>query len=632
MAIKTITTLKTDVNSNITTNGARDITAAIHNALLQDILDSCVNRISDVSILGLYDFSSSQTYLEGQAVIYDDGSGNKIYRANTDNGPAAFNASEWDDISGDTNLGTSDLTLTANRILSGGGFSLDLGTSGSKLSTLNAETEDGGFTFRENYSVDARYNEIGNDIFTGSYIKSVSAIATTNSEFRTGTSLAFWTSTTSTQKSSGNFTPTEAQISYFKVGTGIVDLRLNGTGGLIARDVVSGLGLNYNDRTVDEASVVWGTDDNHIPSIGLIKANVGASITNDYIPIGNATNDGIEDGKLSQVDGGTATETEILLNDIAYVTDAIHSLDIKGADTGKTDLNRFYQKYIEDTTANPAHHDGVTGKQTWLNELYAQDTSLSIWSNNVDSSQRSSGMEFVAEGLSWVKCRLLTTAAISATNVPILSTGSDIDVVLGTYNTQFCTFRTRNNENRLYIGGINSAFNATMPTGNAYLNLVHSSNVSAEQRPHLAIIDGYDETSGVIDGNVWLSSNDSKFYLRNSNSVNIPLEGLKSVISNSQASTATLTVDSDTQDLETVTALAAAMTIAAPTGTPVDGQKLVIKIKDDGTSRALTWNAIFQVIGTTLPTATTISKWHRIECEYNTTDTKWDVVDVKEQA
>jgi hypothetical protein len=34
----------------------------------------------------------------------------------------------------------------------------------------------------------------------------------------------------------------------------------------------------------------------------------------------------------------------------------------------------------------------------------------------------------------------------------------------------------------------------------------------------------------------------------------------------------------------------------------------------------------------TLPTATTISKWMYVEAEYNSTDTKWDVVDVKIEA
>ena len=100
----------------------------------------------------------------------------------------------------------------------------------------------------------------------------------------------------------------------------------------------------------------------------------------------------------------------------------------------------------------------------------------------------------------------------------------------------------------------------------------------------------------------------------------------------SVASTATLTVDSSLYDQAIVTAQAAALTIAAPTGSPVQGRKLIIRIKDNATARALTWNAIFRVIGVTLPTTTVISKTMYIGCIYNSTDTKWDVVAVVEEA
>lgn len=97
-------------------------------------------------------------------------------------------------------------------------------------------------------------------------------------------------------------------------------------------------------------------------------------------------------------------------------------------------------------------------------------------------------------------------------------------------------------------------------------------------------------------------------------------------------STATLTVTSDTKGMAILTAMAVNTTIASPTGTPVQGQKLTIRLKDDGTSRTLTWNSIFRAIGVTLPTATTASKTLYVGCIYNSTDTKWDVVAVNEEA
>ena len=101
---------------------------------------------------------------------------------------------------------------------------------------------------------------------------------------------------------------------------------------------------------------------------------------------------------------------------------------------------------------------------------------------------------------------------------------------------------------------------------------------------------------------------------------------------NSQASTATLTVNSDTTDLAILTAQAAALTIAAPTGTPAQGRNLIIRIKDNGTARAITWNAIFRAIGVTLPATTTISKTLYILAKYNDTDSNWDVLAVNEEA
>ena len=93
------------------------------------------------------------------------------------------------------------------------------------------------------------------------------------------------------------------------------------------------------------------------------------------------------------------------------------------------------------------------------------------------------------------------------------------------------------------------------------------------------------------------------------------------------ASSATPTPDGDANDIFTVTALAVAATFAAPTGTPTNGQKLIIRIKDDATARALAWNAIYRA-GTdvALPTTTVVSKTMYCGFIYNSADTKWDLV------
>jgi hypothetical protein len=100
----------------------------------------------------------------------------------------------------------------------------------------------------------------------------------------------------------------------------------------------------------------------------------------------------------------------------------------------------------------------------------------------------------------------------------------------------------------------------------------------------------------------------------------------------SAASASSLTPSVATADIYAYTALAAALTINAPTGTPVDGERIRYRFKDNGTARALTWNATFRIVGTTLPTTTVISKVVYVDTIYNAAETVWDVIDVKQQA
>lgn len=91
------------------------------------------------------------------------------------------------------------------------------------------------------------------------------------------------------------------------------------------------------------------------------------------------------------------------------------------------------------------------------------------------------------------------------------------------------------------------------------------------------------------------------------------------------ASSATPTPDANNHDQYNVTALAANATFAAPTGTPTDGQPLLIRIKDNGTARTLGFNTIYRA-GTdiALPTTTVINKTMYLQFVYNAADSKWD--------
>lgn len=100
----------------------------------------------------------------------------------------------------------------------------------------------------------------------------------------------------------------------------------------------------------------------------------------------------------------------------------------------------------------------------------------------------------------------------------------------------------------------------------------------------------------------------------------------------STTSTSTLTYDSDTYDVYTLTAQAAALTLANPSGTPTDGQSIMMRFKDNGTARALTWSGSqWRAIGLTLPTTTTISKWLYALAVWQAADSKWDVIAVGQE-
>lgn len=83
-----------------------------------------------------------------------------------------------------------------------------------------------------------------------------------------------------------------------------------------------------------------------------------------------------------------------------------------------------------------------------------------------------------------------------------------------------------------------------------------------------------------------------------------------------------------------INAQAGALTIAAPTGTPYERQKFIIRIRDNGTARTLTWNSTYTPIGVTLPTQTrgNVNKVLYVGCIYNANLSRWDVIAVAEEA
>lgn len=91
-------------------------------------------------------------------------------------------------------------------------------------------------------------------------------------------------------------------------------------------------------------------------------------------------------------------------------------------------------------------------------------------------------------------------------------------------------------------------------------------------------------------------------------------------------------LDVSTCDQFEITAQAGDLKFNNPGGTPTGGQKLIIRIKDSGAARALTYDTQFRAMGNDLPSTTVLSKTLYMGFIFNNTDTKWDLVAVAQEA
>lgn len=91
----------------------------------------------------------------------------------------------------------------------------------------------------------------------------------------------------------------------------------------------------------------------------------------------------------------------------------------------------------------------------------------------------------------------------------------------------------------------------------------------------------------------------------------------------SEATATTVTLNVDNQEVYKVTALASNITVANPTGTPYDGQKIRYEFKDNGTTRTITWGTAFGggVIPSTTGATTVYMNW--VEFRWDAARAKW---------
>lgn len=99
----------------------------------------------------------------------------------------------------------------------------------------------------------------------------------------------------------------------------------------------------------------------------------------------------------------------------------------------------------------------------------------------------------------------------------------------------------------------------------------------------------------------------------------------------SVTSSATVT-PTNLNDEVIITAQAVGLTLANPTGSSVEGQSMIIRIKDNGVAQTIGYGTEYRAIGVTLPTTTVISKTLYLGLIRNATDSTWDVIGYSIQA
>jgi hypothetical protein len=99
-------------------------------------------------------------------------------------------------------------------------------------------------------------------------------------------------------------------------------------------------------------------------------------------------------------------------------------------------------------------------------------------------------------------------------------------------------------------------------------------------------------------------------------------------------SSATPSINTNSYDAVTITALATNITsmTSSLSGSPSNFSRLIMRIKDDGSARSITWGASFASRGATLPSTTVAGKVTNLGFLYNTVTSTWDCVAVAQEA
>jgi len=186
----------------------------------------------------------------------------------------------------------------------------------------------------------------------------------------------------------------------------------------------------------------------------------------------------------------------------------------------------------------------------------------------------------------------------------------------------------------------NSATNTLQLLSGTGLTIATSSITilpTATQTQYLQERAYYYELYNVTDKQTWLCGNATfhagkfdNYYNGGVTEVVISISGEAPPRVYTIASTATLTPNLALYDSFELTAQAADLLIANPTGTIANFNGFIIRVTDNETARAISYGAGYRAFGAALPTTTVIGKTIYLICIYNSTDNVYDTASREE--
>ena len=131
------------------------------------------------------------------------------------------------------------------------------------------------------------------------------------------------------------------------------------------------------------------------------------------------------------------------------------------------------------------------------------------------------------------------------------------------------------------------------------------------------------------------SSGSTGYILAYTSSTTAPIWRDITRVNNQSGAVSSVTIDPFSYDSYVITGLSTNITFNTTAGGYLNSRKMIIRIRDNGTARAILWtsgNYGFRSVGITLPTVTTINKTMYIGLIYNTDELVWDAIAYSIQA